>query len=110
MFHNDRTWFLRLLDDFIEALVRDDREPVDRSELFFILSGHARPIGKAQATSECLLGKDVRGRCPKGDDRVEIGDVPAFFQLVHMDDDLGSAVGFQRDEPFHRLLCFLRLQ
>ena len=64
-------------------------------------------VGQAQAAPQGLLGQDIGGRRPQGNDGVEVGYIPAFLQLVHMDDDFGLVIGFQADKTLHGLVAFL---
>ena len=45
-------------------------------------------VGQAQAAADGLLNKRLGVRGAQGDDGVEVGDVPAFLEHIHVDDDL----------------------
>jgi hypothetical protein len=108
--HRHGAGFPCFLDDFVEAVMGDDGQPVHRHKLILIALRNPRAIRQAQATAQGLLGQDVRSGEPKRDDGVKIGHVPALLELVDVDDHLGAAVPRQSHQALRRLLVFLAAQ
>ena len=99
-----RAGLARPLDHLVEAVMGDDGQGIDR------IHARARPVGQAQSPAERLLGQDVRSGRPERHDRVEVGDVPAFLQLVDVDHDLRGAVRLHGDQPRHGVVVLLAAQ
>ena len=59
---------------------------------------------QTQTAADGLLGEDFRGRGAQGHDGVQVGDVPAFLQLVHVDDHFGLFVVLHRQQALHGLV------
>ena len=100
----------RLGDDVVETIVGDDGQAVNGGELVVPALGHALAERQAQAAPQGLLGQDVGGRRAQRNDGVEVGYVPAFLELVDVDDDLRAAVLFQRDQARGRFFALLAAQ
>ena len=101
---HDGARLLGFADDFVEAVMGDHGERIDG-----LLAG-ALAVGQAQPAPERLFGQDVGRRGAQRHDGIEVGDVPAFLQLVHMDDDFGLAVVFERDQFRHGVIALLAPQ
>ena len=78
---------VRLVDDFLEAVMGDDAEAID------LRHTGALAVWQTKATADGLLDQDLRVGGAEGDDGVEVRDVPALLQHVDVDDDLGRLVG-----------------
>ena len=99
---DDRAVLLRLLNDLVEAVMRDDGQRIDH------VVASAPAIGKPQAAAQGLLGQNIRVRGTQRHDGEEVGDIPALLQLVHVDDDVGLVLVLQFHEALHGLVRFLR--
>ncbi len=73
--------------DCLVAVVAHDGKAVN-----FIL---ACPLSVRQPkpASDGLLCERFGGRSPKRDDGIEVGDIPAFLQHIHMNNNLDAVVG-----------------
>ena len=67
--------------------MRNDVEPIDGGD------AGALAVGQAQAAPDRLFDQDARIGGAQRHDGVEVGDIPAFFEHVDMNDDLGWLVG-----------------
>ena len=66
--------------------MRHDVQPVYRC------NARALAIGQAQAATDGLLDQRARIGRTQGDDGVEVRNVPALFEHVDVDDDLGGFI------------------
>ncbi|MNF77866.1 hypothetical protein D3C84_600190 [compost metagenome] len=72
-----------VIDDFLEAVMGNDVEPINCRH------AGAFAIGQAQTSANGLLDQGAGIGGTQRDYGVEVGYVPAFFEHVDMDDDLG---------------------
>ena len=78
-----RVGLVGVVHDLLEAIVRDDVQAVHG------LDAGAPAVGQAQAAADRLLHQRAGVGSAQRHDGVEVGDVPALFQHVDVDDDLG---------------------
>src|SRR5208283_293739 len=77
-----RIRLVRLVDDLLKPVMRDNVEAVDSTN-----SG-TTPVGQAQSASDGLLDQDAGIGGAQRHDRVEVRHVPAFLEHVDVDNDL----------------------
>ena len=76
-----RVGFVGLVDDLLKLVVRDDVQAVHRRDASTLA------VWQAQATADGLLDQDARVRRTQRHDRVQVGNVPTFFEHVDVNDD-----------------------
>src|SRR5713101_1344381 len=65
-------------------------------------------IGQSQATPDGLLHQGARIGGPQGHDGIEVGNIPALFEHVHVDDDFDGVVRLlDSQQLLHDLVLFL---
>jgi hypothetical protein len=79
----------------------DDGQGIDR------LNTRSNSIGKPETPAQCLLGENIRGGSPKGDDGIEVANIPPFFQLVDVNHHVGLVLMFESQETSGCVLAFL---
>lgn len=70
-----------IVNDFLETIVGNDIQAIHG------IAACALAIGQAQPPADGLLHKRTGVGCTQGDDGIEVGNVPAFFQHIDVDDN-----------------------
>ena len=94
-----------VVHDLLKPVVRDDVQPVDGCD------ARALAIRQTEAAADALLHERPRVGGPERHDGVEVGDVPALFEHVDVNDDLGRLVAVLDAEQLgdHRVFVGPRL-
>ena len=95
------TWAVSLVHNLLKPVVRNNVEPIHGNR------PGALSIRQAQPASDRLLNQGARVRSAQRHDGVEIGNVPALFQHVDVDHNLGRFIGvFHLQQPLDNRVGF----